>query len=368
MSLISIRDLAVRKGGRTLLDIPELAVEPQEILVILGPTGAGKSTLLRVFNLLEEPTVGRVLWQDAPVPRPAPLALRRRMAMVFQDPLLFSGTTFENVAYGLRLRGIRGAEQRRRVEEVLRLFRIEELAERRARTLSGGEAQRTSLARSLVLHPELLLLDEPLAALDAPIRERLLMELKAIIRAQGITCVYVTHEQAEAFALADRIAILHHGRLRQVGTPEEVFYRPQGRFVAEFVRTGNIWPGTVVRRGPEQVELAVAGWTLIALGAPQAVRVEACVRPEEIRVLKAPAPRADEGENRLEGILEDVVDEGPTIRLRLDCGFPLSAVVTRRVAGDLHIEAGDRLVVTFPARSVHLIPTDEEVLEDASIS
>ena len=240
MSLLRVTDLVVRARERVLLDLAALEVGVGEILVVLGPTGAGKSTLLRVMGCLQRPDAGRLAWRGEPVTWPPSLALRRRMAMVFQAPLLFSGSVFDNVAYGLHVRGERGGALRGKVEAALAQFHIEPLATRRAATLSGGEAQRVALARAVVLDPELLLLDEPLASLDAPIREHLRDELREVFRARGMGCVYVTHELPEAFALADRIAVLSAGRLLQVGRPEEVFHAPRTPEVAAFLRAGNL--------------------------------------------------------------------------------------------------------------------------------
>jgi tungstate transport system ATP-binding protein len=234
------------------------------ITAVVGPTGAGKSTLLRILGLLERPAAGSVAWRGAPVAWPPPLALRRRMAMVFQAPLLFGGTVSENVAYGLRLRGERGAALRSRVGQVLTRFRIAHLAERRAASLSGGEAQRAALARAVVLEPELLLLDEPLVSLDPPIRERLRDELRQVVHERGITCVHVTHDFAEAFTLADRIALLDGGRLLQLGTPEEIFHAPRSRTVADFLRAGSL-PAELVGASAGVATVRVAGRE-IALG------------------------------------------------------------------------------------------------------
>ncbi len=368
MSLLALEGVEVVREGRTILSLPRLEVREKEILAVVGPTGAGKSTLLRILHLLEKPEAGALSWRGERVPWPAPLALRRRISMTFQDPLLLSGTTYDNVAYGLSLRGERGGEAREKALAALRLFRVEHLAGQRAKTLSGGEAQRTALARAVVLSPELLLLDEPFAALDAPIRKHLLEELKQAVRARGITCVYVTHEQSEAFSIADRIAVLRRGRLLQVGTPEEVLLRPQSRAVARFMQTGNILPGVVSRR-TEAISEVTAGPNVLfsRTGLPEGTPVDACVRREEILVEApseaVPAP----GLNRFRGTVESVVDLGSTMQVRVDAGFPgppLQALVTRRLAHDLSPRPGLEVVVTFSAAAVHLIPREGAADDD----
>jgi tungstate transport system ATP-binding protein len=353
MSLLGLRDIEVRASGKSILDLPRLDVEEGEIRVVLGPTGAGKSTLLRVMDLLQRPGRGTVSWRGEKVPWPAPLTLRRRMAMVFQSPLLFSGSVLDNVEYGLRIRGERGVGARAKAEAMLRRFRIDHAARQRASTLSGGEAQRAAIARAMVMEPDLLLLDEPLSSLDEGIREHLLEELRQIVRERRITCVYVTHEQAEAFALADRISILDGGRLLQTGTPEDVFYRPSGRAVAEFLKTGNILEGEVVSREGGLARVRVGGRTVSASSDLEPPRhVLACIRPEEIHLARS----EDEGANRFGGTVTALLDGGATFRIEIDCGFPLSVLVTRRTVRDLDLRCAERIGLVFAPEAVHLIP------------
>jgi tungstate transport system ATP-binding protein len=220
-----------------VLDVAELVVRRGEILAVIGPNGAGKSTLATVLALLERPDRGELRFDGRVVDwRRDALEIRRRLAMVFQEPLLFDTSVFENVATGLRLRGVPRAEVRPRVEGWLDRLRIADLAPRPARTLSGGEAQRTSLARALVLEPELLLLDEPFSALDPPTREDLIEDLVPLLREHGTAAVLVTHDHDEAFELGDRVAVLLDGRLAQVGPPADVLERPASLEVASFLR------------------------------------------------------------------------------------------------------------------------------------
>ena len=360
--------VAVVREGKTLLSLPRFEVEEGEILAVLGPTGAGKSTLLRILHFLERPAAGTLSWRGERVPWPAPLPLRRKISMAFQDPLLLSGTTTENVAYGLEVRGENGRGSRERVEAALRLFHVDHLAARSTRNLSGGEAQRTALARAFVLSPDLLLLDEPFAALDAPIRKHLLQELKQAVRAHGITCVYVTHEQGEAFSIADRIAVLRRGELLQAGPPEDVLRRPHSRAVARFMQTGNILPGVVSRRTEAISEVTVGPRLLFSrAGFPEGTPVHTCVRREEVLVEApgeaSPAP----GLNRFPGTVEAVVDLGSTMQVRIDAGFPglpLQSLVTRRVAHDLSLRPGGEVFATFSAASVHLIRREGSEIDD----
>ena len=219
-----------------MLDVPALDVRAGEILAVLGPNGAGKSTLLRVLGLLERPAVGTVRVGGEEVRPARVLALRRRMASAFQEPLLADASVLDNVGLGLRFRGVAAAERRMRSMRWLDRFGIASLAPRPARTLSGGEAQRTALARALVLEPELLLLDEPFSALDQPTREDLLGELSRILREDARTTVFVTHDRVEALALSDRLAVMMDGRVLQLDDTRRVFGAPVSETVARFVR------------------------------------------------------------------------------------------------------------------------------------
>lgn len=352
MSVVSLDGVRVVRTGGTILAIGSLAVESGEILVVLGPTGAGKSTLLRVLHLLEPPDAGTVRWHGEAVAWPPALALRRRATMAFQDPLLFHGTVAENVEFALRLRGLSHARRVDRVRTALAALGIAHLAQRPARTLSGGEAQRTALARALVIEPELLLLDEPLAALDAPIRESLRGELRALLKARGTTCVFVTHDQDEAWALADRVAVLDRGRIIQVGGRDDVFLRPATRFVAEFVRTGNVLAGRAVAPG----EVAVGSLRLRWGGTnPANGDVLVCVRAERVGVMATPG----EDENVLQARIVTVVDEGAMVRIDLDTGVPLTALITRGTADALAPSPGMRVFATMAAGGIHVIPAEE---------
>ena len=234
---VEVRGLVVRRSGRVVLDVDGLELRRGEILALVGPNGAGKSTLVTALALLERPAAGTILLDGEQVDwRRGLLAARRRLAIVFQEPLLFDTTVADNVATGLKLRGISGREREPLVARWLDRLGIAHLARRQARTLSGGEAQRTSLARALVLAPELLLLDEPFAALDAPTREALTDDLLPLLRETATTTVLVTHDRDEALEMGDRIGVILDGRLVQVDRPEAVLAAPANEAVAAFFR------------------------------------------------------------------------------------------------------------------------------------
>ena len=235
-AILAAEGLRVQRGTRVTLDVPRLDLIAGELLALLGPNGAGKSTLLRCLALLERPEAGTVsfrgralAWRDA-------LAYRRRTATLLQVPALLDTSVFDNVAIGLRLRGVPRQDIRTRVEVWLERLGVAHLASRSARTLSGGEARRVSLARALVLDPEILFLDEPCGGLDAPARASLIEQLATILDEQRLTAILVTHDQAEAQALADRVGVMLDGRVRELGPVDAVLEAPADPSVAAFLQ------------------------------------------------------------------------------------------------------------------------------------
>ena len=234
-SLVEIRDLVVKRGEHPVLQLDHLSIQNGEVLAVVGPNGAGKSTLLLTLARLLKPERGEIRFNGLPASAVSDTVYRRHIALVMQDPLLFDTSVFENVASGLRFRGITKDEIRRKVPLWLERLGVAHLAKRRAGHLSGGEAQRVSLARALVLEPQLLLLDEPFSALDPPTRSRLLDDLSALLKETATTTVFVTHDLPEAAQLANQIAVIIANRLRQVGSPDTVFAFPADEKVAGFV-------------------------------------------------------------------------------------------------------------------------------------
>jgi tungstate transport system ATP-binding protein len=233
--LVEIRDLLVRRGEHPALQLDHLAIQSSEVLAVVGPNGAGKSTLLLTLARLLKPERGEVWFGGRQASAESETVYRRRIALVMQDPLLFDSSVFDNVASGLRFRGVPKNEIRHKVPIWLERLGVWHLANRRAGQLSGGEAQRVSLARALILEPQLLLLDEPFSALDPPTRSRLLDDLGALLKETSTTTVFVTHDLSEAAQLASRVAVIVGNRLRQVGDPKDVFASPADEDVMGFV-------------------------------------------------------------------------------------------------------------------------------------
>ena len=357
LPVVELAGVRVARGGRTVLDVPALEVRQGEILAVIGPNGAGKSTLLRVLGLLEIPAAGVVQFRGAAVSARDGLALRRRMASVVQEPLLADATVRDNVALGLRFRGENARRMGSRVEIWLERFAIADLASRQARTLSGGEAQRTALARALVLEPEVLLLDEPFSALDHPTREALIDDLSRILAEERTTTVLVTHDRAEAMVLGDRVGVLMHGRLQQVDEAAQVFRAPISEEIARFVGVETILDCRVLESGGD-FSVLEAGTQRIQVGqhAEPGEWVRLCLRPEDVTLFPgAPKPATSAAFNRLPARVHRIVSAGPHARVVVDCGFPLVALVTHRELEDLALREGDVVTAHFKASAPHLL-------------
>lgn len=235
-SLLKVRNLVVRRAGRTVLEVPAFDLERGEVLAVVGPNGAGKTTLMLVLARLLRPDAGTIVFDRRPLPQWNVLDYRRRISFVFQTPLLLDMTVAENVALGLRFRGLANDQIRSRVKHWLERLGIGDLASRRAGELSGGEAQRVSLARAFVLDPQLLLLDEPFSALDPPMRTKLLTDLSELLAVDHRTVMFVTHDLKEATRVGDRVAVILGGRLRQIGPARGLRAAPADPEVAAFLK------------------------------------------------------------------------------------------------------------------------------------
>ncbi len=354
--LLELRDLKVTRGGTEVIAIPSFMLHENETVALIGPNGAGKSSLMLTLAALLEPASGQLLFRNEPVLwGSAATGYRRRIAMVFQEPLLFDTTVFGNVAAGLKIRGISPREIRERVDASLQRFRISHLAERSARKLSGGEAQRTSLARAFATRPELILLDEPFAALDPPTKQLLTDDLEQVLRESGSAAILSTHDQGEALRLADRMMVMNNGAIVQSGPPSEVMNRPATEFVAAFVGMENIFTGTATAAANGLLSLELSGRHLefMADGA-SGENVVLCVRPEHVVVTVGAPDRHTSARNVFPGTVVRVVPLGLYHKLYLECGFPLVAAVTNQSLSELQLAPGSPVVASFKATSVHL--------------
>lgn len=348
-------DLLVRRGGATVLDIPDIGVVRGEVLVLIGPNGAGKSTLLLTMAGLVKPARGTLLFRAAAIGNGG-FDYRRHIAMVFQEPLLFDTTVFENVAAGLKIRGMGRARIAETVPEYLERFGIADLAKRSARKLSGGEAQRTSLARAFVTKPEIVFLDEPFSSLDPPTREALIGDLERIIRETRTTALISTHDQTEALRLADRMAVMTEGRIVQIGPPVEIMDRPVSEAVASFVGVETVLPGKVVRLSDGLFTAAVEGGEIEAVGNVRiGEELLCCIRPEHVTISPNGRPAVTSARNAFSGTIREITPRGLFYRIRVDCGFGIIAYVTRQSLEELMLTEGKQVTASFKATAVHVI-------------
>jgi spermidine/putrescine transport system ATP-binding protein len=303
---VRLVDVTKQFGDVVAVDRINLQVEDGEFFSLLGPSGCGKTTTLRMIGGFEQPTAGLIELQGVDVTWLPPY--RRNVNTVFQSYALFPHLTiFENVAFGLRRRGIRGADVKARVAEMLSLVELPGYEQRKPNQISGGQAQRVALARALINRPAVLLLDEPLGALDLKLRKQMQVELKRIQQEVGITFIYVTHDQEEAMTMSDRIAVMNRGHYEQLGDPESLYERPATRFVAGFLGVSNLIPATLEGSDGDYAVGRTDGGDLLRL--PRALtngqsRIELGVRPEKIR-LHEPAEQVAAGLNRVAGVIRD---------------------------------------------------------------
>ncbi len=308
MPAVDVRlvDVVKRFGEAVAVDHIDLEVQDGEFFSLLGPSGCGKTTTLRMIGGFEEPTSGLIELQGEDVTWLPPF--RRNVNTVFQNYALFPHLTiYDNVAFGLRRKGVKDAEVKRRVAEMLELVELPGFERRKPTQISGGQAQRVALARALINKPAVLLLDEPLGALDLKLRKQMQVELKHIQQEVGITFIYVTHDKEEAMTMSDRIAVMNKGRYEQLGEPESLYERPTTRFVAGFLGISNLLPGTVAGVDGRYATVRLGDDTNIR--APSALvgsntTISIGVRPEKIR-LRDPADAAPDGHNRLTGVVRD---------------------------------------------------------------
>ncbi len=350
---VEARDFLVRRGGRLVARAERLSVARGESLVLLGPNGAGKTSLLLGLALVL-PSEGELRFDGSPA-RDV-VAQRRRMAVVLQRPLLLDRSVLDNAALGLAIRGVPREERERRARSWLGRFGVAHLASRQARTLSGGEAQRVSLARAFALEPEVLFLDEPFGALDAPTRASVLADTAHHLAETRTAAVFVTHDRDEAASLADRVAVMLHGEVRQIGAPDEVFGAPADEEIAAFVGVETIVPARVLEVGEEVTRLAVGAQVVEVTAMPPAGETMPLllIAPGDVVLSRGDEPTS--ARNRFSATVRRVEPIGRAVRVSLDCGFPLVAHVTRASVRDLGLAPGATVSASFKATAPHLLP------------
>jgi len=350
MAELQLKGVGKRFGSVTAVENVGLTIPDGKLICLLGPSGCGKTTLIRIVAGLEEPTTGRLFLDGQDITdRPAH---RRNFGMVFQSLALFPHLTVgDNIAYGLRIRGADPTAQKTRVDELLNLVQMPGLSDRHIAQLSGGQRQRVAIARALGREPQLFLLDEPLSALDAKLREAMQVELRLLQQRLGITTIIVTHDQREAMTMSDLVVVMGDAQVQQVGTPLEIYRNPVNTFVADFIGTSNLLPVTVT--GREGVELSGRMLRTPAIG-PAIIDgggATLSIRPEDVHVL----PPGGEGENRISGKVTFIRDVGASVETHTDCdGVELISVAAPKDRPD--VRQGDAVSVELPADACVVLP------------
>jgi molybdopterin-binding protein len=360
-ALLQARSLRRAYDGRTVLDIDELELRRGEVLAVLGPNGSGKSTLFRLLLLIERADAGEIFFDGRAV-RQGDKAARRRITGVFQRPVLFSGTVRDNIAFALSVNGVAAAERAERIASAASAFGLDPLLAAPVRTLSGGEAQRVALARAISPRPDVLLLDEPTANLDVLIKRAFREDVERAARTHAGAVLLITHDTTEAFALADRIAVLDNGRIVQLGTPVDLLEAPATAFVASFTGAELLLDGVIADIADELIAVnangAIVFATLPADGSwvPQpGMRVHVAYRPEDVMVSAPDVELEMSARNQYRLRIGALIGSGNLVRLRLSGTPQLSALVTRTSVATLGLQAGQDVVASMKATALRVL-------------
>lgn len=360
---LKLESLAKRYGELRAVDDVSLDVRPGEFLTLLGPSGSGKTTTLKIVAGFSTPDSGRVILDGQDLTHVPPH--KRDVGMVFQNYALFPHMTAgQNIAFPLEMRRVPRAEARRRADAALEKMHLDGLRSRYPRELSGGQQQRVAVARAIVFEPRLLLMDEPLGALDKKLRESLQIELMHLSRELAVTVLYVTHDQDEALVMSDRIAIYRDGRIQQLGTGEELYERPVSRFVAEFVGESNLFAGRIAAGGPlvehEGGDIRVTDEELHRSGLRAGQSTLVLVRPERVRLVPEGAPLPEDAATVLPGRITEAIYMGTVRKVAVTLADGRS-VTARLPSNDEESLAGSGQVrVTWPARDGILVPAEPQ--------
>jgi spermidine/putrescine transport system ATP-binding protein len=355
-SMVELRNVTKRFGDFVAVQDVSLDIQRGEFITLLGPSGCGKTTLLRMISGFEFPTQGAVLLDGKDVTEEPPY--RRNVNQVFQSYALFPHLTVaENIAFGLKMKGASKSDIETKVKQGIELVSLQGKEGNKPGALSGGQRQRVALARAIVCEPKVLLLDEPLSALDAKLRQQMQTELKQLQKRLGITFIFVTHDQEEALTMSDRIAIVNKGRIEQLGTADEIYHRPKTRFVAEFIGDANLIPAQLIARENDDAIVRLADdITLRVDGAnlPAAtLTVLVSFRPEKIHLCKNGTP----GENVFSATVIDEIFRGQTdqLSIRTDSGLEFTVVVANESRTQECFHKGDRLFCSLHPEDIVVV-------------
>jgi spermidine/putrescine ABC transporter ATP-binding subunit len=351
-NILELRNLEKRYGDVVAVNDVSLHIRDGEFLTLLGPSGSGKTTILLMIAGFEYPTQGEIKLHGRSINFKPPN--ERDIGMVFQNYALFPHMTiFENIAFPLRMRKVRKAEKEKKVKDALELVKLQRYENRYPKQLSGGQQQRIALARAVVFNPSVLLMDEPLGALDKKLREYMQLEIKHIQNRLRMTVIYVTHDQEEALVMSDRIVILNEGKIEQVGPPDEIYENPINKFVAGFIGESNFIEGRVVDRHEEIATIELSDKSKHSLHLKQDVRagedVCFCIRPEKLHIVR----EESHAKNVLKGVVKEVIYVGETLRYKIDIsGENHLNVRESNIEGRDRYREGDRVSISWDLESL----------------
>ena len=348
--MIHLENISKEYDGVTVLDDINLYIRKKEFVTLLGPSGCGKTTTLRIIGGFEYPTTGRVMFEGKDITSMPPY--KRRVNTVFQKYALFPHlNVYDNIAFGLKLKKMSRAEISKRVDKMLNLVNMAGYGKRSVDSLSGGQQQRIAIARALVNEPEVLLLDEPLGALDLKLRKEMQLELKSMQQRLGITFLYVTHDQEEALTMSDTIVVMRGGHILQIGTPKSIYDEPQNAFVANFIGESNIFSGTMVRA--ELVHFCGTDFPCVDSGFGEDKPVDVVIRPEDILLV-------GEDVGQVTGIIKSVLFKGVHYEMMIDAGHSIWKVHSTTMQPE-----GSRVGLAVVPFNIHIMhPMEEEAPQE----
>ena len=353
--MVELRNVTKRFGAYEALKDANFEIRAGEFVTFLGPSGCGKTTCLRLISGFDTPTSGQILLDGKDVTLEPPY--RRDVNQVFQNYALFPHLTiYENIAFGLRMKKVPAAQIRERVDRVVKMTSLEAFIDRKPAQLSGGQRQRVALARAIVCEPKVLLLDEPLSALDAKLRTQMRVELKQLQKKLGITFIFVTHDQEEALTMSDRVAVINTGRVEQIGTVNEIYYKPATRFVASFIGESNIVEAEILRSEGEFLHCRLEGGLELDVRTPNPPahsQILLSLRPEKIRLTR----ENHGGRNSFPGTIEMEIFKGAVddLTISVQGGLQLGAVLTNDGQAESDLHEGERVFARIQPEDIHII-------------
>ena len=353
--MVELRNVTKRFGAYEALKEASFEIRAGEFMTFLGPSGCGKTTCLRLISGFDTPTSGQIFLDGKDLTFEPPY--RRDVNQVFQNYALFPHLTiYENIAFGLRMKKVPAAQIRERVDRVVKMTSLEAFIDRKPAQLSGGQRQRVALARAIVCEPKVLLLDEPLSALDAKLRTQMRVELKQLQKKLGITFIFVTHDQEEALTMSDRVAVINAGRVEQIGTVNEIYYKPATRFVASFIGESNIVEAEILRSEGEFLHCRLEGGLELDVRTPKPPahsQILLSLRPEKIRLTR----ENPGGRNSFPGTIEMEIFKGAVddLTISVQGGLQLGAVLTNDGQAESDLHEGERVFARIQPEDIHIV-------------